>query len=92
MVSHGHVRVLRVTCEGDEHSSSQSGSLAGRIRILVLRRPLKRSSFDGCISFLVALPLPLLLLLRLLAIFDKKVESNVTAMIDETLRPASIEK
>ena len=22
MVSHGHVRVLRVTCEGDEHSSS----------------------------------------------------------------------
>ena len=26
MVSHGHVRVLRVTCEGDEHSSSQKRS------------------------------------------------------------------
>jgi hypothetical protein len=63
-----------------------SGSLAGRIRILVLRRPFSRSSFDGCTNFLVALPLPLLLSLRLLAVFDKKVESNVTAAPDETLR------
>ena len=63
-----------------------SGLLAGRICILVLRRPFNRSLFDGCTNFLVALPLPLLLSLQLLAIFDKKVESNVTAASDETLR------
>jgi hypothetical protein len=62
-----------------------SGSFAGRIRILVLRRPFSRSSFDGCTNFLVAFPLPLLLSLLLLAVFDKKVESNVTAASDETL-------
>jgi hypothetical protein len=56
------------------------------IRILVLWRPFSRSSFDGCTNFLVAFPLPLLLSLLLLAVFDKKVESNVTAASDETLR------
>ena len=63
-----------------------SGSFAGRIRTLVLQRPFSKSLFDGCTNFLVAFPLPLLLSLLLLAVFDKKVESNVTTASDETLR------
>ena len=65
-----------------------SGLFAGRIRILMLQRPLSRSSSDGCTNFLVAFPLPLPLSLLLLAVFDKEVESNVTADADETLRLA----
>ena len=63
-----------------------SGSFAGRICILVLQCPFNRSSFDGCTNFLVAFPLPLPLSLLLQAVFDKKVESNVIATSDETLR------
>jgi hypothetical protein len=57
-----------------------SGSFAGRIRTLVFWCPLSRSSSDGCIGLLLALPL------LLLAVLNKEVESNVTAASDETLR------
>ena len=57
-----------------------SGSFAGKIHTLVFWCPLSSSSFDRCIGLLLALPL------LLLAVLNKKVESNVTAASDETLR------
>ena len=54
----------------------------------MLQRPFSRSSSDGCTNLLVAFPLPLPLSLLLLAVFDKKVESNVTTEADKTLRLA----
>ena len=49
------------------------------IRTRVFRLPLSNSSSDSLIVFLLALPL------LLLAVLVKKVESNVTAELDETL-------
>ena len=56
-----------------------SGSFAGMIRTRVFRFPLSSSSSDTLMVFLLALPL------LLLAVLVKKVESNVTAVLDETL-------
>ena len=49
------------------------------IRTRVFRLPLSSSSSDILMVFLLALPL------LLLAVLIKKVESNVTAALDETL-------
>ena len=57
-----------------------SGSFAGRICILAFQCPLSSFLSNSCIGFLLAL------LLLLLAILNKEVESNITAVSDETLR------
>ena len=67
-----------------------SGLFAGRICILVLWHPFSSSLLDGCTRFRFLL-LPLLLLL-LLAILSKKVESNVTIVSDETPRLGNVEE
>ena len=56
-----------------------SGLFAGMIRTRVFRLPLSNSSSDSLMVFLLVLPL------LLLAVLVKKVESNVTAVFDETL-------